>query len=209
MGASREKLADACAAWQSGRDDGSSLLRGAARVLTGVPHYFSAPFIRDYEQKACEDVTSLSRANVLLQAVGESAPLSAEGWPDEPAPSGVAFAGRGLAAKPQDDQILEVLRSGEIVMPLWGVSLSREIATSYGKRFLFVIEGPFHGVAAWRKSEIKATEQEVIAGGRYEVDTVGLPDRLEPDTEVQVTIRQIGTVSPIHAPDDHVQAVTR
>jgi hypothetical protein len=156
-------LSEACAFWQSSQEN-SSLLRGAARVLTGMPHYFSASYIANYEQKACGDPASRSRAHVLLEAVRTSLSREPSDWADEPQPPGIGFASRGLKCKPEDEQILEVLRSGEIVMPLWGVTLSREVATGYGTRFTFVIEGAFQGVAAWRESGIKAEELEVIAG---------------------------------------------
>ena len=65
-----------------------------------------------------------------------------------------------MKGKEQDLQILEVLRSGEITMPLWGVSLDRNVAQRYGTRFLFLLEGPFRGIAAWRESGIKDSEQK-------------------------------------------------
>jgi hypothetical protein len=200
-------LSEACAFWQSSQEN-SSLLRGAARVLTGMPHYFSASYIANYEQKACGDPASRSRAHVLLEAVRTSLSREPSDWADEPQPPGIGFASRGLKCKPEDEQILEVLRSGEIVMPLWGVTLSRGVATGYGTRFTFVIEGAFQGVAAWRESGIKAEELEVIAGGRYEVDPKGLPDRLGPGTEVQVRIRQVGQVASIYGPEDNARVVT-
>ena len=59
-------LAEACAFWQSGRDNGSSRLRGAARVITGTAHYFEADFIRSQEDKAREDPLALRHATTIL-----------------------------------------------------------------------------------------------------------------------------------------------
>ena len=47
-----EVLAEACTLWQGGRDVGSSPIRAAARVLSGVDHYFHADFITAYNQQA-------------------------------------------------------------------------------------------------------------------------------------------------------------
>ncbi len=81
------------------------------------------------------------------------------------------YAGRGLESKgPElDDQIVRSLETGEVKMPLWGVSLDPEVAASYGNRFSLRIEGPFHGAAAWTHSGMKAAEREIITGGHYEV----------------------------------------
>lgn len=82
------------------------------------------------------------------------------------------FAGRGLAAQREDHQICAALDGDEIAMPLWGVSLDKEVALAYGSRFLLEITGSFHGVAAWRESGIKADDRELITGGRYAVENV-------------------------------------
>ena len=121
--------------WQSGRD-GSSRLRGAARVVSGIPHYFQADFITAHEGAARADPAMLDRARTLLSAVGRSRPQTAAEWRGTALPEGIDVAGRGLKGKEQDLQILEVLRSGEITMPLWGVSLDRNVAQRYGTRFL-------------------------------------------------------------------------
>lgn len=121
--AAAKTLAKACELWQTGQVVGSSLLRGAARVITGLP----------------------SRG----------------------------FAGRGLKPNGSNDaQILRNLSTGEIAMPLWGVSLDRDVAGSFGAGFLFEIVGPFPAIAAWTHSGIKAEEQELIAGGRYRVESI-------------------------------------
>jgi hypothetical protein len=67
-------------------------------------------------------------------------------------------------SKPQDDQVAERLATGTIEMPLWGVSLSRTIADSYGTRFRFELAGPFPAIAAWTYSGVKAEELELITG---------------------------------------------
>ncbi len=167
-------LALACSRWQSGREGGSSLLRGAARVTTGERHYFRAPFITEYETDAEADPTAIDEAKALLEAIAEAKARPAEQWCEKldlvvPEP----FTGRGIEAKgPEiDDQITASLARGTITMPLWGISLDRKVAESFGTRFVFEIEGPVRGVPAWRESGVKVDEAELITGGRYEVST--------------------------------------
>lgn len=144
---------------------GSSLLRGAARVLTGVPHYFS-----EYEENARANPDALSYGQSLLDALAASLPLDADAWSTCAGLAPRGFAGRGLKAKPTEaPQILATLKSGEITMPLWGLSLDRSVAQSYGSHFLFEVVGPFPAIASWTYSGIKPEEQELIAGGRYDV----------------------------------------
>jgi hypothetical protein len=186
-----DALADACRAWQSDRDGGSTPIRAAARRLTRVPHYFSADWLRDVEDRAEADDQTMRRARMLMQALVASEPTDAEGWCQRLEVPG-AFVGRGLGAKEEDDQILRSLRSGLIFMPLWGASLSEEIARSYGEQWLFVIEGPFHGIAAWQHSQIKDAERELIAGGCYEV--LGASRIASPPTVVR--LREVGALWP-------------
>src|SRR4051812_11082569 len=47
-----DALGHACRLWQGGQNVGSSPVRGAARVLSGVNHYFRADFIDDYNREA-------------------------------------------------------------------------------------------------------------------------------------------------------------
>ncbi|MCR2784140.1 MULTISPECIES: hypothetical protein [unclassified Microbacterium] len=54
-------------------------------------------------------------------------------------------------------------------MPLWGLSLDREVAKSFGNAFLFEVVGPFPAIPAWAESGIKGDERELIAGGRYSI----------------------------------------
>ena len=117
------QLREACWQWQSGRDGGSSLLRGAARVHTGIPHYFSAGFIKEFDDAARKDVRAMEYGAVLLRSVYESDALTAAEWRERCGLSSGSFAGRGLKSAPQDEQIETVLQTGEITMPLWGVSL--------------------------------------------------------------------------------------
>lgn len=184
-------LKEACTIWQSGRDGGSSILRGAARSLTGVPHYFQADFIDEYQRLAEADPAMLSRARILLDAIADSTPRIPEGWSANAGLPISDFAGRGLAAQPEDHQVQAAVDGGEITMPLWGVSLDREVALSYGSRFLLEITGPFHGVVASRESGIKANERELITGGRYVVDRV---EELAGTTHA--TLREIGLIRP-------------
>lgn len=54
-------------------------------------------------------------------------------------------------------------------MPLWGLSLDRDMALSFGSRYVFEIDGEFPAVPAWMFSGIKSEERELITGGRYDV----------------------------------------
>lgn len=164
-------IEEACTAWQGGRDIGSSPIRGGARVLTGVRHYFDADFIRKFDTDAAENELTLAYALTLLEAVNRAPALDAAGWARN---TGVTatWCGRGIASGQQDDQIVASLSSGSITMPLWGLSLDRKVAESYGTRFLFQLTGPFPAVPVWVHSGIKAHERELVAGGRYEVLSV-------------------------------------
>lgn len=179
-----ETMAAACAFWQAGRDGGSSLVRGAARVLTGVPHYFSAPYIQAYEATARRDSVALAHAVTLMSGLEATQHQSATQWAIESAVPDQQFAGRGLSANPgNDDRIERRLDGGIINMPLWGVTLDREVTLKFGSRFLLEIVDPFPAVAAWVHSGIKAAEQELIAGGAYEVVSV---DRSEGQTHARL-----------------------
>jgi hypothetical protein len=68
MDQTMSQVAEACRVWQSGRDGGSSRLRGAARALSGVPHYFRADFITAYGRAARDDPAAMANAAVLLRA---------------------------------------------------------------------------------------------------------------------------------------------
>lgn len=188
-------LGDACEVWQSGRDGGSTPLRAAARILSSIPHYFSAPFITALDDKARGDEVGLARAAVLMAAVSKSTRLTAEGWRQTLGVSGSGHASRGIAAKSDDplvDQQIEDLVTSpgaELVMPLWGFSLSEDIAVGYGSRFLFRLVGEFHAVPAWVHSGILPEEQELIGSGRYAV----VATHLMSDTLV-VDLEQVGLV---------------
>ncbi|MGY1640851.1 hypothetical protein ACI782_06910 [Geodermatophilus sp. SYSU D00703] len=167
---SAEDLAAACTLWQGGQNVGSSPIRGAARVLTGVRHYFRAGFITGYEQQARASRELLEAGVHLLRAVNAAPHMDADGWNAQVGLPLLGFAGRGITSKPDEDpQIERQLRTGRIEMPLWGVSLSREVADSFGTRFLFELVGPFPAVPAWVASGVKAFEQELVTGGRYRV----------------------------------------
>jgi hypothetical protein len=165
-----DDLREACSLWQGGRDVGSSPIRGAARALTGVGHYFRAPFITEYEQEARRSREVLGAGVTLLRAVNAAPRLDADGWNAAVDLPARGFAGRGIKAKPDEDpQIEKQLATGRIEMPLWGVSLSRKVADSFGTRFLFELVGEFPAVAAWVASDSKDDEQELVTGGRYHV----------------------------------------
>ncbi|MGY1592269.1 hypothetical protein ACI79D_09870 [Geodermatophilus sp. SYSU D00708] len=165
-----EDLAAACALWQGGQNVGSSPIRGAARVLTGVRHYFRAGFITGYEKEARASRELLEAGVRLLRAVNAAPHRDADGWNTEVGLPLRGFAGRGITSKPDEDpQIERQLRTGRIEMPLWGVSLNREVADSFGTRFLFELVGPFPAVPAWVVSGVKAEERELVTGGQYKV----------------------------------------
>lgn len=166
------ELAAACALWQSDRDDGSSLVRGAARALTGISHYFRAEFITEQEKRSRRTPEALRAAVALLRGVNGAEFRDADAWNAACGLPSRGFAGRGLKEKPQDDQILKQLGYGEITMPLWRVSLDRSVADRYGTRFLFELVGEFPAVPAWQASGIKSDEQELVTGGRYRVLSV-------------------------------------
>ena len=186
-----DALRDACAAWQDGRDGGSSPIRAAARVLTGTPHYFQADFITKYELEAAASEATMSRAAALLDAL-ESAPHhDPAGWA---AATGFesTWVGRGLKSGDQDAQIVAALGTGSITMPLWGLSLDRDVALSFGDAFLFELTGPFPAIAAWQASSIKDNERELIAGGRYAVTAVN-----ESATGLVVKLQFVELVLPV------------
>lgn len=166
-----EALRDACRAWQDGRDGGSSPIRAAARVLTGTKHYFDAPFITKYETDAAADDLTMTRARTLLAALAASPSRDANEWGRSTGFSS-GWVGRGIKAGAQDPQIMETLKTGTIAMPLWGLSLDRDVALSFGSAFLFELTGPFPAIAAWKASEHKDHERELIAGGQYAVTRI-------------------------------------
>jgi hypothetical protein len=165
-----DALAEVCRLWQGGRDVGSSPIRGAARVLSGVRHYFHAGFISEYDEQARTTPEVLAAGLALLRAVNAAPHRDADAWCAEVGLAASGFAGRGISSKPgEDPQIERRLRSGQIEMPLWGVSLSPAVAAGFGTRFLFELVGDFPAVPTWVHSGIKPEEQELVTGGRYRV----------------------------------------
>jgi hypothetical protein len=159
-------LAGACTLWQGGQNVGSSPVRGAARLLAGVDHYFSAPFIDGYDQQTRTTPEVLAAGVALLRSVNAAPFRDADGWSSAVGLPGSGFAGRGITSKTNEDpQIEERLQSGRIEMPLWGVSLSPAVAAGFGTRFLFELVGEFPAVPAWVHSGIKADERELVIGG--------------------------------------------
>lgn len=188
-------LAEACEVWQSGRDGGSTPIRAAARILTGNPHYFSAPFIDELDRKAADDGASLDRARILMGAIRNAEPWDTDRWRASLNISGVGAASRGIAPKVGIDEQIEALVVGpdaRITMPLWGFSLSEDIALGFGSRFLFRLRGPFYAVAAWVHSGVQGAEQELIGSGVYRV--VGTFRR---DETLVVDLEQDGHVAVI------------
>lgn len=177
-----EPLRDACIAWQGGRDGGSSPIRAAARVLTRTKHYFESDFITRYESEAAADEQTMTRARVLLDELATRPSLTIPQWSEQ---TGVEtlWVGRGIRSAAQDAQIERALGSGTVSMPLWGLSLSRDVAVSFGERFIFELVGSFPAIATWQESDFKHDERELIAGGRY--DVIGM-STLEGRTLVQL-----------------------
>lgn len=166
------RLGEACAFWQAGRDGGSSLLRAAARVITGVPHYFDAAFVHALEEQARHDPTALFHGAVLLDELERAPRRTASEWATEAGVPDGGFAGRGLRSADQDLDIERRLDRGVIEMPLWGLSLDHRVSERYGERFLLEVLGAFPGIPAWLVSHVKEDEQELVAGGRYDVEAV-------------------------------------
>jgi len=159
-------LEDACTAWQSDRDGGSSTIRGAARRLTRTTHYFDAPFIRNFETDA--DEVTVGRATSLLQALATADRRDSTNW-GHALGINSNWVGRGIKAGPQDPEILRSLGVGTLTMALWGMSFDRSVTKSFGERFVFELIGEFPAIPAWIESGIKAEEQELITGGVYNV----------------------------------------
>lgn len=165
-----DALTEACTLWQGGRDVGSSPVRAAARVLSGVRHYFHADFITAYNEQARTTQEVLAAGITLLRAVNAAPHRDAGAWAASVGLPAGGFAGRGISSKPAEDpQIEKRLATGQIEMPLWGVSLSPEVAAGFGTRFLFELVGDFPAVPAGKHSWIKQFEQELVTGGRYRV----------------------------------------
>jgi hypothetical protein len=189
-----DELGDACDVWQSGRDGGSTPLRAAARIVTGLPHYFSAPYIDSLDADATSDVIALLRARVLLEGITGSEPRTAAQWRALTALPGPDYVSRGIGSKEKhgEDGQIERLVTGSnavITMPLWGFSLSEAMALSYGTRFMFRVHGPFHAIAAWQHSGMKPEEQELIGSGHYCVLSTSLEgDMLIVDLQEQALI---------------------
>jgi len=169
-------LKEAVSVWQASQHD-SSRLRGAARVLTGIPHYFDADYIAGYEQEARVSRVTLDMAHTLMTGISASSPQTASDWHRQVGLPSPGFAGRGIQRKDknrEDGQIAAALRKGVIAMPLWGFSLDRAVADSYGQGpngpgFMFELDGPFHGIAAWIESGCNEHDREIISSGIYKV----------------------------------------
>ncbi|MEJ1922492.1 hypothetical protein [Microbacterium sp. KHB019] len=140
-------------------------------MLTATKHYFEAEFIERYERDAAADPRTMQRAAALLDALDAAPQMHADGWGKTVAYES-AWVGRGIEPGAQDDQIRATLATGILSMPLWGLSLDRDVARSFGTGFQFELVGSFPAIAAWTESEIKSSERELIAGGRYRVENV-------------------------------------
>lgn len=174
---SADDLGEACRMWQGNRNAGSSLLRAAARRATGVPHYFTAPYIDGFDAEAAVRPDAQAAARTLLDSIGQRPWMSIEELATEVGWAGAAVAERGIESKmtfDEDEQITRLVTApGALVsMPLWGFSMDRDVARCYGTHFVFRLTGPMVGIPAWVHSGIKADEAEVIASGVYAVERV-------------------------------------
>ena len=191
-------LRPACTSWQSGRDGGSTPIRGGARILTGVPHYFEADFINEIDDQARQDQETLTHARTLLRAVGLSPRQTADDWRRQLGLVGDAPAMRGIASKKGQEHIDDAIErlvtspNATIEMPLWGFSLDPQVALGYGSRFVFRLTGTFSAVPAWRHSSERFDELEMIGSGSYRVVEV----QREGDS-LFVDLEQIETISEI------------
>jgi hypothetical protein len=184
-------LGETCKLWQGDRDLGSSLIRGAARVLTGVPHYVEASCITAQEQAARDRPDALAASRALLAGVAVADRHDADGWARVASLAPTGFDGRGLKSEAEkDEQIEAVLDSGSIRMPLWGLSLNRAITAQYGGRFLFEVVGPLPAVPAWLASSVVPQEAEVNTGGTFSVDRI---ERF--DSRTTATLRRTSAMS--------------
>lgn len=169
-------LLEACRYWQGGQDQGSSPLRAAARVLTGIPHYFDSDFITAYDDAARDDAVLLELGRTLLDAVANSGVHDVGHFAEALRYPGAASPSRGIRKKvpAEDDQIDRIVRrTGAVLpMPLWGFSLDPLKAREYGTRFVFDLEGPFSGVPIAALTGEKHDEFEVVGGGSYAVNRV-------------------------------------
>jgi hypothetical protein len=101
--ASDSQLVEAVRRWQCGRD-GSSLLRGVARVITGVSHYFDADFITGYERAAERDDHVRSQARLLIDEIANADARSDRDWHASQGLPGEAF--RAAASSPSHNRTL-------------------------------------------------------------------------------------------------------
>lgn len=166
---SAEAIREACMLWQSGRDEGSSPLRAAARIVTETRHYFEAPFIDEFERQARESDKLQTLAKVLLADLANAPRRTARQW-GESLGIDAFWAGRGTSGGTHAPQIRASIKTGQIAMPLWGVSLSETVAAGYGEQFTFEILGAFPAIIASQHSALKTEELELITGGRYAVE---------------------------------------
>jgi hypothetical protein len=157
-------------------------------MLTQVPHYFAADYVREYERQAAEDRSAIEQARLLMRVIAGGKAKRDNEWQMSLGIPGPPFAGRGIKPKSEDPQILRDIARGILSMPLWGFSLNEAVARSYGTRFLFRLEGPFHGLAAWKVTAEQSDDAEIIASGIYSVVTENHGDT------TLVTLRETGQV---------------
>ncbi len=163
-------VASACQQWQSGRGGGSPRLRAAARALTGVSHYVTADCVARQEQEARRDLASMVAATALLHGVSSAPARDAAGWNAELGLPPRSFAGRVIAASADsDEEFMGHVCSGHLDIPLWSVTLDPEVANRCRGHFRAEIEGPFPGIVPSSLTGLKAQDQAIITGGRYDV----------------------------------------
>lgn len=189
-------LADACRTWQSGRNGGSTPIRGGARLLTGIPHYFDADFIDQIDANASQDKETLTHAQVLLTAIEHAPKRTVDEWRSHLHLAGDSPAMRGIASKEGQDHIDDAIerlvtsQNAIIAMPLWGFSLNPAVALGYGSRFVFRLRGSFNAVPAWTHSGDRHDELEMIGSGNYRI----LETHQENDSLI-IDLEQIETIT--------------
>lgn len=138
-------------------------------MITGTKHYFDAPFIEEFEQQARDDESLRVHAAVLLDRLDRAPRRTAAEW-GTLLNITTTWAGRGTAGGEHAAQIRQSVGTGELTMALWGITLSNDVAATFGDRFTFELLGPFPAIAASAHSDLKHEELELITGGRYKVE---------------------------------------
>ncbi len=139
-------------------DIGSSLIRGAARVLTGVPHYVQASYITAQEEAARNRPDALAAARAMLAGFARADRLDRRRMGPSCFARARPFRPPGVCGprRRRTTRSRRCSTQGSSRMPLWGLSLDRAVTEQYGGRFLFEVVGPFPALPAWLESGVGA-----------------------------------------------------